>query len=940
MTSDFWVEVEDAYTRAASLPEDERVLFLYQTYPARPDIRREVESLLQYKPAADRLSQSTLLSAAINMFADTDDELIGSIVAGKYLVRERLGFGNMGEVYLADHMTLDVPFALKRPSPGSNTDSEFRRRLLEEARRAVVLKHHNIARVHDIVESGNDIFVVMEYIEGETLRARLNTLGRPMTSEEFLPIAIQCASALDAAHQKRIVHLDVKPENIMLTPAGQVKICDFGVARKLSLGNSPNATAVTEPPWTFAGTPAYMAPEVILSYQFDERADQFSMGTVFYEMLTGRSPFAAETIVATTARVVKEVPPPIRETNRDVDPKLERIILRLLAKEPEERYGSAAALVQELEAFQRSKRPMRDIVSSFTDRLWPASRMRGLAALVLLVVLLVTTAAVFRDSLEVWLGMRPLPRQKILAVLPFKVMGDSKGAQFYSDGVAEILTGRLSQLTTSFPDFQVVSAGEIRGRNVDTPEKAHAEFGATLVMAGTFQFSGTDVRVAYSLIDPASKRELRSGSKVIAAGDPFSMQDSISHDVSGLLEIELTSQQRQAFQSFGTSKPEAYFLYTEGIGALRAFQVKENVGTAIDLFLQAINLDPDYAAAHAALGQAYRRRYLEFNEAGWINQAQKACEKAVSLDQQLADGYVCSGLVDRNKGYYERAVEDFTRAINLQPANDDAQYGLGSVLEAMGNFDGAERVYLDTIEARPHYWAGYMWLAALYKNRRHDYSRAIDYYYRGLAESPGNGRVLRTLAGAFIDSGDYEKAISLLRPTVTQQLYWESYYTLGMAYLRARKYADAVTWFETAAGSSKDYRLIGSLGRAYWLLGQSAKANDTFQLGIAQAEQLLQLNPRDADVHALLGRYYAMLGKRPEAESHLSVALNANSKDPHYLLIAAGAYTRLSDRNNALNLMEQALTHGATMVDIHAEPELDVLSSDPRYIALTAVHKN
>src|SRR5262249_30619116 len=143
-----------------------------------------------------------------------------------------------------------------------------------------------------------------------SLRSRLNKMGRPFTVTEFLPIAIQCASALAAAHEKRIVHLDVKPENIMLTPAGQVKICDFGVARRLSSDNSNDTTATTDPPWTFAGTPAYMAPEVILSHNFDERADLFSLGTVFYEMLVGENPFQAEGLASTTARVVSETPRP------------------------------------------------------------------------------------------------------------------------------------------------------------------------------------------------------------------------------------------------------------------------------------------------------------------------------------------------------------------------------------------------------------------------------------------------------------------------------------------------------------------------------------------------------------------------------------------------------------------------------------------------------
>src|SRR5215468_6334179 len=491
MRSNFWIQVEEAYARAAVLPEDARAPFLKQTYPDRPDIWHEVESLLRYKPAADLLNQSTVLEAAVNMFNDDDHDLIGSVVGGKYLVRQRLGGGQMGEIYLADHMVLNVPFALKFPAARLKGDPELRQRMLDEARRAVVLKHENVARVHDIIDSGDDIFVVMEYIEGETLRAHLRSLKRPVTTEEFFPIAVQCASALAAAHQKRIVHLDVKPENIMLTPAGQVKICDFGVARRLSQG-TPSSTTTGDADWTFAGTPAYMAPEVILSYQFDERADQFSLGIVFYEMLTGKNPFLAETVIATTAHVVKDNPAAVRASNPDVDPRLERIVMRLLAKEPEARYATTMDLVEELEGLRRSDDRVREFVQTIRDVYGKTRWMKLAVALFLLCVIVLP---VHGDHVSL------LPQKKIVVVLPFRVIGDSKGDRFYSDGILEILTGRLAQFTDSLRDLQVIPSGEILTSNVKTASEAHEEFGATLALAGTFQFSGDHVRVSYSLID-------------------------------------------------------------------------------------------------------------------------------------------------------------------------------------------------------------------------------------------------------------------------------------------------------------------------------------------------------------------------------------------------------------------------------------------------------
>src|SRR5262249_36494729 len=271
-------------------------------------------------------------------------------------------------------------------------------RFLEEARRAVVLRHDNVARVHDVLESGGEMFVVMEHIEGETLRQRLERLQRPLTVEEFLPIAIQCAGALAAAHEKRIVHLDVKPENIMLTTDERVKICDFGIARRLSSKSTNDTDDARTPNWTFAGTPAYMAPEVILSYQFDERADLFSLGTVFYEMLTGRNPFLAATGPATTARVVSERAAPMNHPA--VDRKLETIVMRLLEKDPARRFGNAGELLKELEALSRARSRAVDLITglqeAFAEHMW----LKIAATAVVLVLVAAPLAWIYRDAIE------------------------------------------------------------------------------------------------------------------------------------------------------------------------------------------------------------------------------------------------------------------------------------------------------------------------------------------------------------------------------------------------------------------------------------------------------------------------------------------------------------------------------------------------------------
>ena len=253
-------------------------------------------------------------------------DLTGTMV-GRFAVRARLGAGGMGEVYLADDTKLKRPVALKRMAPRLCADELYRQRFLKEAERASSLSDPRIAAIHDILEERNEVFLVMEYVEGVTLRQRLK--GR-LEVEEFLPVAVQCAEALAAAHEKAIVHHDIKPENIMVTPSGRVKILDFGIAKRMPM---PKEGGITASLVTFSsplsGTPAYMAPEVLLEKEADARVDTFSLGVVFYEALSGRNPFRADTLVATIDRILHTDPESLAQVNPSVPPELAHIVARI-----------------------------------------------------------------------------------------------------------------------------------------------------------------------------------------------------------------------------------------------------------------------------------------------------------------------------------------------------------------------------------------------------------------------------------------------------------------------------------------------------------------------------------------------------------------------------------------------------------------------------------
>jgi serine/threonine protein kinase len=360
-------------------------------------------------------------------------DLTGKTV-GRFAIRARLGAGGMGEVYRAEDTRLKRAVALKRVAPRLQADENYRKRFLREAQCASGLASQYIASVYDVLESNGEIFLVMEYVEGVTLRQQL---AQPLSLERFLGIAVQCAAALVAAHELGIVHRDIKPENIMLNSAGQVKILDFGLAKQLP---SPDNEVTTESvgSGSFSGTPAYMAPEVLLEREPDRRADIFSLGVVFYEALSGRHPFQAASILATSTRILHDAPVPLRHLNPKVPAELERIVAKMLAKDPTQRYATAADLLVDLRAVEHAVAYPATLPPSALPTPRTKSRSWGLAALTVLAVAGLGLLPQVRQRFN-WFGHSAVAGPKNLAVLPFRAIGGAPSPARPASEIPDVL---------------------------------------------------------------------------------------------------------------------------------------------------------------------------------------------------------------------------------------------------------------------------------------------------------------------------------------------------------------------------------------------------------------------------------------------------------------------------------------------------------------------
>ena len=850
------------------------------------------------------------------------DDLSGTTV-GRFAIRVRLGTGGMGEVYRADDTKLKRTVALKRLAPRLRADEHYRRRFVKEAERASRLTDPHIAGLYDILEEKDELFLVMEHVEGETFRQRLS---RPLSIEEFLPLAIQCAEALASAHVKGIVHRDIKPENIMLTPTGQVKVLDFGVARVLPHYDPETVTHnIEEGSVSLSGTPAYMAPEELLQRDSDHRADLFSLGVVFYEALTGRHPFRRGSFVATADSIIHDPPLPPRQLNAAVPVELERIVLKLLAKVPAERFSSAGELRQALAALTGAV-PLPPRAQPFPRR---ALLLSGLVVVVLALGLASSRTA--RDAAELWFR-GAVPSEKHLAVLPIVNVGGDPAHQAFCDGLTYNLTSRLTQLEQFQGSLLVVPASDVLREEVGSVEEAHRRFGVSLVLAASLQRVGPRVVLDINLVDARTRRQLRSLTLEAAADDPAALQSGMLLEVARLLELELQPTAERALAAGRTEVARAYDHFLQGRGYLARYEKPENIDLALEEFRLALNLDPGFALAEAGRGEASWRKYENTKEAGWVVAARQACERALTLEESLAEPHICLGTLYNGTGEHEKAGEAFQRALERDAHSSQAYRGLAAAQERLGNSAEAERTYRRAIELRPGDWAGFSSLGVFYY-RQGRYPLAAEMFEKVVALTPDNARGYHNLGGVYHLMGRADEAIAAFRRSLAIQPTPSAYSNIGTVEFFRHNYAESARAFEKAVElRPNDYLYRGNLADAYYFApGERSKAEAAYRSAIALAEEELRVNPRDANALISLALYRAKTGQAGPALEAAERALALAPDDMNVVFFAAIVHESLGRSERALALLRRAIQQGYSRAEIENHPELETLRARPEF---------
>ena len=825
---------------------------------------------------------------------------------GRYEIRSKLGAGGMGEVYLAqDTGELERKVAIKLLPEEVASNPKRMQRFVQEARTVSALNHPNILTVHEFGQDGATRFMVTEYVDGITLREYLRT--HRIKLHEVLDIATQIAAALDAAHEAHVVHRDMKPDNVMVRRRdGIVKVLDFGLAKPIEIlaqeraqdSEAGTKLLVHTEPGIVMGTVNYMSPEQSQgSTLLDHRTDIWSLGAVLYEMLAGRVPFEGKDVHRQIIAIQEQELTPLSRFTEGVPERLEDIVAKALAKDPNERYQTAKDLVIDLRNLKRkleldaeidrtvapqlrSATSLRNVQNAFATAPGTAATAEATAPSIVssaeyivtgirkhklataFALLVVVSGAVI--SLYFW-GRNSDSTIRSVAVLPFVNESSNQDVEYLSDGMTETLISSLSQL----PNLTVKARSSVfryKGKET-TPQTIGKDLNVQAILNGRVSQYGDQLTLTLELVDVQTENVIWSEQYNRRQADLVGLQSEIAFDVSSKLKTKLSGTDETKITKTYTADSKAYQLYLKGRFYFNK-RTKDDVLRSIDFYKQAIGLDSNFALAYVGIADSYGVMspygYAAPNEV--YPQAKVAAQRAIEIDPDLAEAHAAYAKILADYDWnWSQAEREFKRSIELNPHIPLTHYQYGAAcLTPVGRFDEAISEIKRALELDPFSVPAAANLASCL-TYAHRYEAAVQQGIEALRLDPNHPTARVALGLAYAASGMYEQAISICETTLkTDPADQDCLSVVGLAYAKAgrRQEAEKVlrkfdelgrTTYLVSYRPAAIYALLGDKDKAFAWLEKAFAAHD-WDVGRINVDPFLDSLHDDARFKDLIKR--------------------------------------------------------------------------------------
>ncbi len=848
----------------------------------------------------------------------------GLTLSNRYEILDVLGEGGMGAVYKARDLELDRLVALKVIRPELAGNPEILQRFKNELILARKITHKNVNRIFDLGESDGTKFISMEFVDGEDLKSIIRQRHK-LPPEEAIPLIIQICRALNAAHSEGVVHRDLKPHNVMVDQQGTVQVMDFGLAASTEMTGFTQTGALL-------GTPEYMSPEQAKGEKADARSDIFALGIIFYEMLTGGTPYSAESAYSTLLKRTQERAVPVSKLDPSIPQHVSEVVSKCLQIDPRHRYQSAIEIIKDLEGQRRPRSP------SLIARLPPRLQTITVSRVWLVAAAVVAALAIVASVLLLPALFKSPPAEPTkalsLAILPFHNASGDPSLDWLGAGLADMLTtdvGQSDRLRTVSTDRLHQVLQDLRVSASSTLDSSTlsrvAEFiSADVLIWGKYFKLGDQIRIDATLFDlkrqqtVSLKAQAPSEEKLLWAVEQLA--ESIHMNLS-LPTREVEELQANAFQP-STESMEALRYYNEGL----AFMRQGNYLEAVRKLEASTKVDPEFALAHAGLGQAYATL-------GYGGEAEEYSRQALELSQDLPpqERYLIEAQHARIINDLDKAIDSYKRLVERMPANTQLHFELGELYRAKGSFDLAQAQYQRALKEDPYYLDA-LYAAGQVENKRQDFEKSLDYLNRALNLSirldnqEAKAKILNAIGFAYqwLNKRDealryYQESLAIKREIGDKRGVATSLNQIAQIHDLEGKPEEARASYEEAL---RIYREIGDkkgVGAILMNLGNLLQDRGEYEEALKSAKESLQVQIEVGDEYAQavcqsnIGAIYFVKGQYRDALTYYERALQLREKLNVPIEIAETLYN-LAEASARIGQYDQALTYYLRALEI------------------------